>query len=62
MKTQRLLKKFIMVKFKMPFLDWNQRAEYLMPQNNDSMEIVKVRKLHAVSSEHAFSVVLGCIF
>lgn len=59
MKMQSLLRKFMMVKFQVPFLALNRRAEYPMPQNNDSVEIIQVRKLHTVSSEHAFNVVLG---
>ena len=62
MKMQSLLRKFIMVKIQMPFLGLNQRTAYQMPQNDDSVEIIQVRKLHMVSPELAFSVVLGCTF
>lgn len=49
MRMQRLLRRFIMVKIQVPFLGLNQRAAYQMPQNDDSIEITQVRKLHMVS-------------
>lgn len=33
-----------------------------MPQNDDSIEIIQVRKLHMVSPELAFNVMLDCTF
>lgn len=51
MKMQNLLRKFIMVKIQMLFLGLNQRAAYQMPQNDDSIEIIQVRKLHTVSPD-----------
>lgn len=48
-RIMRMLRKFIMVKIQMPFLGLNQRAAYQMPQNDDSIEITQVRKLHMVS-------------
>lgn len=48
-RIMRMLRKFIMVKIEMPFLGLNQRAAYQMPQNDDSIEITQVRKLHMVS-------------
>lgn len=49
MRMQSLLRRFIMVKIQMPFLGLNQRAAYQMPQNDDSIEITQVRKLHMAS-------------
>lgn len=60
MKMQSLLRQFIMVKIQMPFLGLNQRAAYQIPQNDDSIE--QVRKLHMLSTELAFNVVLSCTF
>lgn len=48
-RIMRMLRKFIRVKIQMPFLGLNQRAAYQMPQNDDSIEITQVRKLHMVS-------------
>lgn len=46
----------------MSFFGLNQIAAYQMPQNDESMEIIQVRKLHTVSPEFAFDVILGCMF
>lgn len=62
MKMQSLWGKFIMVKIQMPFLGLKQIAAYQMPQSDDSMERIQVRKLHMVSSELAFNFWLGCTF
>lgn len=49
MRMLRLLRNFIMVKIQIPFLGLNQRLAYQIPQNDDSIEITHVRKLHMVT-------------